>query len=184
MGSKLKLYLDKLINPLIIILIAATLRLVPHPPNFAPIAAMALFGGVYLNRGYALAVPIIALFISDLVIGFYSPVVMVSVYGSFILTGLIGLWLRRRKSPRNVILAALGSSVLFFIVTNFAVWLGGWYPRNAAGLLDCYTLALPFFRNTIAGDLFYTGAFFGCYELFLSLVNKPSPASQGDALRS
>lgn len=176
-------HLDKLINPLLIIFVAVTMRLMPHPPNFAPIAAMALFGGVYLNRGYAIAIPIIALFISDILIGFYSPTVMVSVYGSFALTGLLGLWLRKRKSPRSVVLAAVGSSVLFFLVTNFAVWLGGWYPRNLTGLAECYTLALPFFRNTILGDLFYTGVFFGGYELVLKLVKKPAIASQGDALR-
>ena len=179
----MKSNLDKWVNPLLIIFIATTLRLAPHPPNFAPIAAMALFGGVYLNRGYAVAVPIVALLISDIVIGFYSPTVMASVYGSFVLTGLIGLWLRKRKSPRSVVLAALGSSVLFFLVTNFAVWLGGWYPRNLSGLVECYTLALPFFRNTILGDLFYTGVFFGGYELVLKVVKKPALASQGDALR-
>ena len=168
----MKKHLDKLINPLLIVFIAASLRLVPHPPNFAPIAAMALFGGAYLNRGYALAVPIVALLLSDLFIGFYSPIVMVSVYGSFILAGLVGLWLKRRKSPRNVIFAAAGSSILFFLITNFAVWLGGWYPRNLAGLAECYTLALPFFRNTIAGDLFYTGVFFGGYELASRFVKE------------
>jgi len=172
--SKLKLYLDKLINPSVIILIAVVARLFPHPPNFAPIAGMALFGGAYLNRGYAIAIPIIALFVSDLFIGFYSPAIMISVYGSFVLTGLIGLWLKKRKSSRNVVLAAISSSILFFIVTNFAVWLGGWYPRNLPGLIECYTLALPFFRNTLLGDLFYTGAFFGGYELVLRLVRKPA----------
>ena len=174
MDSKLKLYLDKLINPSVIILIAVVARLIPHAPNFAPIAAMALFGGAYLNRGYALLVPVIALFVSDLFIGFYSPVVMISVYGSFVLVGLIGLWLRKQKSPRNVILAAVSSSILFFLLTNFAVWLGGWYPRSLNGLVECYTLALPFFRNTILGDLFYTGVFFGGYELVLRLVRKPA----------
>ena len=173
--TKLKLlkHLEKLINPALIIFMAASLRLIPHAPNFAPIAAMALFGGAYLNRSYALLVPIVALFVSDLFIGFYSPVVMISVYGSFVLVGLIGLWLRSRKSPRNVVFTAVGSSILFFLVTNLAVWLGGWYPRNLAGLAECYTLALPFFRNTILGDLFYTGVFFGGYELVLRLVRKP-----------
>lgn len=177
--TKLRLgkYLEKLINPLLIIFIAAALRLAPHPPNFAPIAAMALFGGAYFNRGYAFLVPIVAMLASDLFIGFYSPVVMGSVYGSFILAGLIGLWLKKRKSPRNVILAAIGSSVLFFLITNFAVWLGGWYPRSLTGLIECYTLALPFFRNTILGDLFYTGVFFGGYELVLRLVRKPKLAT-------
>ncbi|OGY22704.1 MAG: hypothetical protein A2126_03860 [Candidatus Woykebacteria bacterium GWB1_45_5] len=181
---ELKRHFEKLINPLLIIFVAATLRLIPHPPNFAPIAAMALFGGSYLDRSYALLIPIIALFLSDLIIGFYSPLVMISVYSSFILAGLIGLWLKKRKSPRTVVLAATASSVLFFLITNFAVWLGGWYPRSLAGLMESYTLALPFFRNTILGDLFYTGVFFSGYELVLRFIKKPALASQGESLRS
>jgi len=166
--------LGQLINPTLIIGLAVLARLVPHVPNFTPIAAMALFGGAYLNRRYAILVPLAALLLSDLFIGFYSPLVMVSVYGSFVLTGVVGLWLKKRRNPKNVIFAAIGASVLFFLVTNFAVWLGGWYPKNLAGLLECYTMALPFFRNTILGNLFYTGVFFGGYELVLRLVRKPA----------
>jgi len=168
----LKKYAEKLVNPLLIIFIAVSLRLIPHVPNFTPIAAMALFGGVYLNRKYALLVPIVAMFVSDIFIGLYSPIVMFSVYGSFLVVGLIGLWLAKRKSPANVIFAAAGSSILFFLITNFAVWFM-WYPRNFVGLTTCYTLAIPFFRNTLLGDLFYTGAFFGGYELVLRWVKKP-----------
>jgi hypothetical protein len=164
--------LKKLINPTLIILIAVLARLVPHVPNFTPIAAMALFGGAYLNRGYALLIPIAALLLSDLFIGFYSPLVMVSVYGSFALTGLVGLWLRKRKSPANTIFAASVVSILFFLTTNFAVWLGGWYPANFAGLIESYTMALPFFRNTLLGNLFYTGVFFGGYEVLLRITQK------------
>jgi hypothetical protein len=171
--SQLKTFFGKAINPTLIIGLAIIARLVPHIPNFTPIAAMALFGGVYLNRRYAILVPLAAMAFSDVFIGFYSPVVMVFVYGSFVLTGLIGLWLKKRKSPGNVIFAAVGASMLFFLITNFAVWLGGWYPRSIAGLIESYTLALPFFRNTLAGNLFYTGVFFGGYELVLKLVRKP-----------
>jgi hypothetical protein len=164
--------LEKL-SPFVVILAAVGLRLIPHLPNFTPIGAMALFGGVHLNRGYAILVPIAVLFLSDLFIGFYSPLVMVSVYGSFILTGLVGIWLRSRKTAKNVVLAAIFSSILFFLITNFAVWLGGWYPRSFAGLIECYTLALPFFRNTLFGNLFYTGLLFGGYEVLLRYVKKP-----------
>lgn len=172
---KIKAILEKLINPLIFIVGAAALRLAPHMPNFTPIAAMALFGGVYLNRKYALLVPTIAMLVSDIFIGFYSPIVMISVYGSLALTGLIGLLLAKRKSPTNVILAAAGSSILFFLITNFAVWFA-WYPKNIEGLATCYTLAIPFFRNTLLGDLFYIGVFFGGYELALRVVKKIKPA--------
>jgi len=164
--------MKKLINPVLIIAFAVILRLVPHPPNFAPIAGMALFGGIYYSKKYALVIPLIALFISDLFLGFYN--MMPFVYGSFLLTGLIGLWLKNHKDLKNILMGTLLSSVLFFLITNFGVWLvGGIYPKNAAGLSECYILAIPFFRNTVFGDLFFTGLFVGSYELALSLVYKP-----------
>ncbi len=159
------------INPSIIILFAVVFRLVPHMPNFAPISGMALFGGAYLNKKYALIVPLIAMFLSDIFLGFHST--MIYVYGSFIATGLIGLWLRKHKNFTNVVGAALFSSLLFFIVTNFGVWLEGkLYPANLSGLMESYAMAIPFFRNTILGDLFYTALFFGSYELVLKFFIK------------
>ena len=166
-------HLEKLINPMLIIGLAVAARLLPHPPNFAPIAAMALFGGAYLSPRYAILVPLLALFLSDLFIGFYSPVVMISVYGSFVLTGALGIWLKKRRNPRNMVLAAVGSSLLFFLITNFAVWAAGAYARDPSGLLQSYVAGLPFLKNTLAGDLFYTISFFGGYELALKLVKKP-----------
>ena len=166
-------HLGKLINPMLIIGLAVAARLLPHPPNFAPIAAMALFGGAYLNPRYAILVPLLALFLSDLFIGFYSPVVMISVYGSFVLTGALGIWLKKRRNPRNMVVAAVGSSLLFFLITNFAVWAAGAYARDPSGLLQSYVAGLPFLKNTLAGDLFYTISFFGGYELALKLVKKP-----------
>src|SRR3989344_4910007 len=176
--KKLKKFFDKLLNPTVIILFAVTLRLVPHPPNFSPIAAMALFGGAYLNRGYAIFVPLLALFLSDVLIGFYSPLVMFSVYGSFVLTGLMGLWLKKRKSAGSVVLTAMGASILFFLVTNFAVWATGAYARDLSGLAQSYLMGLPFFRNTLLGDLFYTGVFFGGYELVKSLAVQKRPSAE------
>jgi len=167
--------MKKLLNPFIIILFAVVLRLVPHVPNFAPISGMALFGGVYLNKKYALIAPLLAMFLSDIFLGFHDT--MIFVYGSFLLTGLIGLWLRKHKNTTNVITAVFLSSFLFFLITNFGVWLEGWYPANLSGLVKAYTLAIPFFRNTISGDLFYTGLFFGSYELALKLFKKPAPAN-------
>ena len=158
---------------MLIIGLAVAARLLPHPPNFAPIAAMALFGGAYLSPRYAILVPLLALFLSDLFIGFYSPVVMISVYGSFVLTGALGIWLKKRRNPRNMVLAAVGSSLLFFLITNFAVWAAGAYARDPSGLLQSYVAGLPFLKNTLAGDLFYTISFFGGYELALKLVKKP-----------
>jgi hypothetical protein len=104
--------------------------------------------------------------ISDIFIGFYEPLLMISVYGSFVLCGLIGLWLKKRKKWYTVTGGSVLGSVLFFIITNFAVWaFTPWYEKTLAGLIQCYTMALPFFRNTLLGDLFYVGVFFGVYEL-------------------
>ncbi len=147
-------------------------------PNFTPIAAMALFGGVYLNKKYALVVPLLAMLVADYFIGFYNIWLLVSVYGSFALIGLIGLWLKNNKTTANVIGASLTGSVLFFLITNFAMWavqplMAHYiYPQSLQGLVDCYTMGLPFFKNTIAGDLFYTGSMFGLMELVLYVKNK------------
>lgn len=163
--------MKKLFNPFLIIFFAVTLRLIPHVPNFAPISAMALFGGVYLNKKYALLAPLLAMFFSDIFLGFHNTTVFV--YGSFLLTGLIGLWLRKHKNILNLAGAALFSSLLFFLITNFGVWLEGrLYPLNLSGLMQSYAMAIPFFRNTILGDLFYAGLFFGSYEVALKFFKK------------
>lgn len=155
----------RLMIAMVLILVAAFSRLIPHPPNFTPLAAMALAGGVYLDRRFALLVPLMALFLTDAILGFHN--LMAFVYGSFLAIGLLGFWLRSHKKPAMVFGSALASSVLFFIVTNFGVWaIGGatLYPKTLAGLMECYTLAIPFFRNTLLGDLIYTGALFGLFE--------------------
>lgn len=148
-----------------LILAAVFTRLIPHPPNFAPIAAIALFGGAYFtNKKIAFMVPFIALLLSDLVIGFYEG--MWAIYFSFAMVVGIGFLLKNRISTGKVAVAAISSSLLFFIVTNFAVWMSGFlYPMNFSGLIMCYTAAIPFFHNTLIGDLVYTGALFGLYEL-------------------
>ena len=164
------------------IVAAVILRLVPHLPNFAPIAALALFGGTYLNKRYALVIPILVMLISDYFIGFYNLWIMLSVYGTFILIGLIGLWLKKHKTVPNVIGASLFGSIIFFLVTNFAVWAvpHSMYAHNLQGLLQSYIMGLPFFRNTILGDMFYVGVMFGFYELVLWLtVKRLNPAIAG-----
>ena len=159
---------------LLLIISGVAVRLLPHPYNFTPIAATALFGGAYLPKRYALIIPIVAMLVSDIFLGFHST--MVYVYGSFILTGLIGMWLREHKNAGNVIGASLVSSVLFFLITNFGVWAQGAYARDITGLWESYVMGIPFFRNTLAGDLFYTGAFFGSYELAKTLVSNKNLA--------
>lgn len=148
-----------------LIFAAATSRLVPHPWNLTSIAAVALFGGAYFHdRRLAFTVPLGALLFSDFVLGFYSG--MAVIYGSFALIVGIGLWLRPRRKPALIAGAVLASSVLFFMLTNFGVWaLGDLYPKNWAGLVACYSAALPFFRNGLAGDLLYTLVLFGGFAL-------------------
>ena len=147
-----------------LILAAAFSRLIPHPPNFTPIAALALSSAVYLDKRYALLLPLAAMLLSDWVIGFHSG--MPWVYGSFAVISLMGYWLRSHKKPAFILGATLTSSVLFFAVTNFGVWLGStFYPQTWDGLVACYVAALPFFQNTLAGDFMYTGAMFGLFEL-------------------
>ncbi|MBI2033169.1 MAG: hypothetical protein HYT10_01760 [Candidatus Levybacteria bacterium] len=159
----------KQILPIIfVIAFGVVMRLLPHPANVAPVAALALFGGVYLEKKYAVILPIVIMFVSDAIIGFHNT--MVFVYASFILIGLIGLWLRSHKTLTSVISASLFSSLIFFLVTNFGVWLvGNMYQRSLNGLVTAFVLALPFFRNTIMGDLLYTGLFFAVYE-FIKVV--------------
>ena len=147
------------------ILLAAALRLVPHPPNFTPIGAMALFGGAYFGRrALAFAAPLGALLISDAVIGFHSG--MPFVYASVAIVVLLGIAVRGRMTPLRIGAAAVLSSVLFFTLTNFGVWLAdGMYPQTLAGLAACYAAAIPFFQNTLAGDLVFTALLFGGFAL-------------------
>ena len=155
----------RLLAVLSAILLAAALRLVPHPPNFTPVAAMALFGGAYLGRrALAFAAPLGALLLSDLVLGFYPELAFV--YLSTALTVVIGWALAKRRTVVGVGLAALVGAILFFVVTNFGVWLVmDYYPKTLAGLAACYVAAIPFFQNTLAGDLVFSALLFGGFAL-------------------
>jgi len=166
-----------IITALLLILFAAFSRILPHPANFTPIAAIALFSGVYLNKRFAFAIPLIAMFISDLIIGMHSG--MVWVYGSFVIITCIGFWLRSRmetSSGKKILYllgASLASSVIFFIITNFGVWTSGFYGLDLKGLAECYALAIPFFRNSLLGDLVYVTLMFGIYALISRYALKP-----------
>ena len=156
----------RLLAILAAIFAAAALRLAPHPPNFSPIAAMALFSGAYMPRKLlAFVAPFGALILSDVALGGFYPG-MNFVYLSFALTVLIGWAVAKRKTPLTIGAAALASSVLFFVLTNFGMWLfSGIYPVTQAGLVACYVAAIPFFQNTVAGDLFFTALLFGGFSL-------------------
>lgn len=151
---------------IIFFILAVGFRLLPHPPNFAAVGALAMFAGTH-EKGLAKTLwPLSAMLLSDAVIGFYDFRVMLSVYGSFALIALFGQWLKRGASLERFFFASIAGSLLFYLVTNFAVWaFSNLYTKNAAGLLLSYILALPFFRNTLLSDLFFTGAFFAVYAL-------------------
>jgi hypothetical protein len=149
-----------------IVLAAAALRIVPHPLNFAPIGALALFGGAYFSsKRAAIAVPLLSLVAGDLVIGFHNLVPYV--YASFVLGVVIGFWLRRKKSASRIGGATLAGAFQFFLITNFAVWVTstGSYPKTWSGLAECYIAGIPLFWNTLAGDAFYMVLLFGAMAL-------------------
>ena len=140
------------------ITVAALMRLIPHPPNFVPITAIAIFAGVKLNNiKIAYAIPISIMLISDLFIGFYT--ISLFVYLAFILIITYSSFIKK-YSIKNIIL----SSVIFFIITNFGVWLMGGYPKNIEGLVLCYTMAIPFFTNSIIADLFFSAILYYGFE--------------------
>jgi len=162
---KEKIFSNKFLVLTGLVLLAAISRLIPHPLNFAPITGMALFSAVYFDeKKFAFTVPVLAMFLSDLIIGLHQT--MITVYLSFLLIVGIGFLIKNKKSVGTVALASVGSSVLFFILTNFGVWvLETMYAKDFSGLLLCYTAAIPFFQNTLLSDLFYTGLLFGVYEV-------------------
>jgi hypothetical protein len=173
-----KIKISDVIIAIILILIGASLRLIPHLPNFTPIVAIAIFAGVYLNKKIAFLVPFLAMVISDIFIGYYEPSLMGFVYGSFFICVLLGFYLKNHKKWYLLLGGSVMASLIFFFLTNFAVWaFTPWYGKNLIGLIQCYILALPFFKNTLAGDLFYAFVFFGAYEVIKILVRKKIVAS-------
>lgn len=169
-----------------IVFSAVIMRLVPHIPNFAPITAAALFGAAYLPKKYALLTPLIVLAISDYLLLYINPfshpvfnfshIQPISamfnsttawVWGSFMISALLGLALRNKPNTTKIGGITILASLQFFVITNFAVWAAGAYSRDLTGLGASYIAGLPFLSWTIAGDLFYVTAFFGLYALAL-----------------
>jgi len=160
-----KNYQPRLLLIISMILAGAFMRLIPHWPNFTPIAALALFGGTYIRRKeLAYIIPLAALLLSDLFLGFHKY--MIAVYLSFAVIVTFGFMLRKHLRVIPVLAASLSGSILFFLLTNFAVWVGSpFYPQTFAGLLESYTAGLPFLNNGILGDLFFNTVFFGGFYL-------------------
>jgi len=159
-----------------LIVLAALTRLLPHPPNFSPVEAIALFGGAYFaSRSMALVVPLIGLFVSDLVLGlvnggtyfeYFTHAGFWLVYACIAASTVLGFGLRGRVTGARVLGYSLAGSVLFFLVTNFGTWLGGtMYPQNAQGLMAAYIAGIPFFQWTVLGTLFYSALLFGGFAL-------------------
>lgn len=141
-------------------------RLLPHPPNFTPVAALGLFAGAYLSRKIAWLLPLLALFISDLFLGIYEPLAMLFVYLGFAAAIAIGhLLLQQQRHALPLAISSVAVATLFFLLSNFGTWLaGGLYPLTLNGLVQCYVLALPFFGNTLASTVLYTFILFTLFE--------------------
>ncbi len=163
------------------ILVAAAARLLPHAPNFTPLGAIALFAGAYIsNRVLAFVIPILAMILSDALMGFAGwdfPEQIITVYGSFALITALGMNMRNDKSVLRIGASSIAASVLFFIITNFMVWMSGFYTTpslyttNFSGLVTCYVAAIPFFTPSAAADLFFSSILFGAF--YLVQINVP-----------
>jgi len=148
----------------VVITASFIMRLVPHPSNFIPIGALALLSGVYIKSRWGILLPLVIMAASDLIIGMHSLVLFT--WGSFLLFGVIGWWIRKNKNILRIMGGSLAGSIIFFLVTNFAVWVfTPLYSKTVIGLFDSYYMAIPFFRNAALGDLFYAGIFFGVFEI-------------------
>jgi ABC-type proline/glycine betaine transport system permease subunit len=151
-----------------LIVIGILLRFIPHTANFTPVAAIAIFAGVYLNKKQALIVPLLLMVLSDIFLGMHN--VAIFTWGSFVLVTLLGIWAKNHKTVRGIVSTSVAASVLFYGITNFGVWAMGWYPQTTKGLLDCYILGLPFLRNFTVATLVYVAVLFGAYEFIARRV--------------
>jgi hypothetical protein len=164
-----------------LVVFGVVMRLLPHPANLAPVGAIALFGGATLPKKLAWWLPLAIMLLSDIYLGFYHGIVFT--WAAFLLVGLYGMGLRSRSNWFVVPFGALGSAVIFFTVSNFGVWAQGQlYAHTWNGLVQCYAMALPFFRNTFLGDFTYAWLLFGLYAAALKLAaNRSGQAAEKPA---
>lgn len=159
----------QLVAALLFVIIGTAVRLLPHVPNFTPVGAIALFGGAVLGWRLAVWLPLVLMICSDFFIGFYPGIEFT--WAGFLLVALFGMLLRRVGLMGRIAVGGSASGVLFFAVSNFGVWLtSGMYVHTFDGLVQCYAMALPFFRVSLMADLFYSAVIFGAYELVLYVV--------------
>jgi hypothetical protein len=152
-------------DTVLLIVIGVLSRLVPHPANVTAVGALAVFSGSRYGTAKALAITVCTMLVSDMVLGFHA--VMWATYGCFALSVLLARYFLRKRSVIRIAGVTLTSSILFYLVTNFAVWVvpGSMYPKTLTGLMESYIMALPFFRNSLIGDFSYSAIFFGSYAL-------------------
>jgi hypothetical protein len=168
----------KAIVPLYVLLLIldVSMRMTGHPPNFTPLAATALFASFLFGAVIAATLPVAAMAIGDYVTGTYDWHLMVVVYAALCLPVFFGPYVRAHRSAIRIGVSTLAASVLFFVTTNYAVWLfGSWYTPDVRGLLECYASALAFFRNTVMGDLFWSAILFGGYAVVKQAYASLSP---------
>ncbi len=160
-----------MIIPFLIILSAVLMRLLPHPPNFAPIGALALFSGAHFGKKLRYIIPLFAMIVSDMFLGFDSATPFV--YAAFCVTILLGSWMKNNPGVVKLFSVSIASSLLFFFITNFGVWAAGsMYTKNLSGLMQSFAMGVPFFRNTVAGDMLYSFVFFYGYIFLNSLQTR------------
>ncbi len=161
----------------ILIIVAVFSRLIPHPWNLTAVGSVALFAGAYLRpRSLALAVPLLGFLITDLILGVHNT--MFFTYGAVALCSVLGILFLQKPRPASVLGMSLASSLIFFTLSNFGVWLvGGLYPMTLQGLLNCFVMALPFAQGQILGDLLHSAILFGSYAVLVKRFKSPSRAA-------
>lgn len=160
---------------IILTIIAVASRLIIHSWNFTPVIVVALFSGSYLPKKKALLVSLGSLLLTDIILGFHATIPFT--WGSVILVVLLGGLIKGKVATKNVILAGLSSAALFFVITNFGAWIF-YYPKTWVGLVECYTLAIPFFRNSLISTFAYSVVLFGVYELAAARLRKSARFAQ------
>ncbi len=176
-----------------IVVIAIVSRIIPHYPNFTAMGAVALFGGAYLGRKAAFLVPLAALFVSNLLLNNWIYAEFVDgfqlfnvgslwIYGAFVLITLLGMGILTKVNPGRFLGASVGAAVIFLLVTNFGVWMSSVaFPKTWTGLIACYTAAIPFFWNTLMGNLAFGAVMFGVYEYIRARQLKKAAESSENA---
>lgn len=184
--------MKKYIPVALLVIFAIFCRFLPHPANFAPIGAIAMFGALYLPKKWSVIIPLGAMLISDIFIGLYNPAIMAMVYSGFLIIWFIGNRVKQKSAINTdkinkfslIFGGVVLGSVIFFLLTNWAVWaFGSWYPSSINGLRMSYLAAIPFFRNSLLGDLFYTYAFVVGFEIMLYWQTKKELQTSAQTIR-